>query len=253
MACSSWRSAGSLRNRSPELAISTMRLLILLCVFLFSSLPAEAQRRHHAIAKKGDVALVAQIDGLSLRGFSPVLGGVGLRVRLADQTVVGLGFGLGLDDADNKISIPDREPRDVGRTAIDVRGLLWMEQHIGSRRRTVSPFIAGGVTAGYSNATYRSPSYFQTCDAGGECTLELIVKENETSYTTVGGGIALGAEVRVARGVTLGGAYSFGVEAYRQESRADHPLPNDERVSVDRRSGFRAGTQAPTLNLSVYF
>ena len=229
-----------------------MRLLVLVLACVLASAPAEAQRRRHAIAKKGDVALVAQIDGLSLRGFSPALGGVGLRVRAADQTVVGLGFGLRLDDTDDEVRLPDQEARDVGRTAADVRGVLWMAQHIGSKRRTVSPFVGAGVTAAYSSATYRSPSYIQTCDADGACTVALLVQEHEVSYTALGGGVALGAEVKLANGITVGGAYGFGVEAYHQETRSDQPLPNDNRVSVRRQTGFRAGTRAPTLNLSVY-
>ncbi|GAB5535137.1 MAG: hypothetical protein Rubg2KO_13860 [Rubricoccaceae bacterium] len=232
-----------------------MRQLVALLAVIFVTAPADAQRRrHHSFAKKGDVALVAQLNGLSVQAFNPSLGGLGLRVRLADQTAIGVGFGATVFDGDGDQQVTATEVRGTEYSGTNLSGSLWLEQHVGARRRTVSPFIGGGVSVGYLSDDRTQARPFPRCDDTGACEIELADQVNESSRVSVQAGLILGAEVRVVKGVTLGGGYALGAGYTWWESRRVEVRGDGEQTTLETSQGtFQLGTASSGLNLSIYF
>lgn len=221
-----------------------MRLVLVALAFAFGSSAADAQfRRSPPFAERGDLALSVEIAGVELQ---PALGGVGMRYRVADRTVLGASVGLGVD-------LGDSEDGNAGEAASDrtsFRLTAWTEQHVARRARTVSPFVGAGASVRIEAAS--SESERTVPDGDGEVVLR---QRQDADLLTVGAGLLLGAEVRLARGVTLGGAYILGAEYARRESRSESDGFAGEVPSVSRseQSSVRFGTGATDIVLSVYF
>ena len=210
-----------------------MRSLLAVLVLVLAAAPADAQfRRSQPFAEKGDFAVLAEVSGLDVLQLRPAVGGVGIRYRVADQTAVGLSVGVngfsasaGSDDRDQNVS------------GTDVRVSTWFEQHVGRRSRTVSPFVGAGVRFNAGRNT--------SSDGLGPNAFE-----SEVSQFGVGGALLLGAEVRLARGVTLGGAYTLGVEYQRNEQSFTAPGTDPGSQVQDV---VRFGTGVTNLAVSAYF
>ena len=244
------------------------QLVALLVVFAASSLAAPAAdaqfRRDKRFAKQGDVALVAGISGLQVLQLRPVLSGIGVRYWVADQTVLGLSVGGSIQDAEIENTQDDQEGEVIredtnANTSTTATLSVWMEQHVGRRNRAVSPFVGAGLQLSVVDAELDYESVIQlTCQDGAECPT--IVRRLESSETarTLGGGLVVGAEVRLARGVTLGGAYTVSGR-YRESDRSSRQTlkRDDQDTQVEEQSSesgrFEFGTGVSELNLSVYF
>ena len=262
-------SASGLRVRGSHPTRLPMRQLVALLVLLVASTlaapAADAQfRRDKRFARQGDVALVVGISGLDALQLRPVLSGIGMRYRVADQTVIGLSVGGSIRDAENESSREDpegeviRESTETG-TLTTATFSIWMEQHLGRRNRSVSPFVGGGLQLSVVDSEFDSESVLQlSCQTVVPCPL--IVERNETLETAraVSGGLAIGAEVRVIRGVTLGGAYTVS-GTYRESDRTTRQTTkrDDQDTEVEDQSSeqsrFEFGTGVSQLNLSIYF
>ncbi len=231
--------------------------VILLVLAVVLALPADAQRRRaQPFAERGDVALVVTLDGLDAVRLRPALGGIGVRYRVADQTVVGTSLGLSVLRADTETDADgsgraDRQQR--GEDAVDATVSVWVEQHVGRRRRAVSPFVGAGVQVGIGSAESDTEQMFLPCEGPTECAPVTRVFESERQTLQVAGGVFVGAEVRLAAGVTLGGAYTFGVRyTDTEESRRSVTEGAPEEQSFDRQF-LEIGTGTTGLSLSVYF
>lgn len=218
-----------------------LRALIALAVLLPASASAQ---RGRPVAERGDLALVASIPGIDVLRLNPTVGGIGLRYRVADRTVVGASVGLRFDtfDEDRGGVSGEVTRRSVGLT-------LWNENHVGRGLGPVSPFVGAGLTFGVGDERVEREA--TPCDPFTPCPGPLEGYRDATSSTTFGAGALLGAEVRVARGVTLGAAYVLGVEVSRfryERERTDVP-------GVENGSGnnVRAGSGVTDVQLSVYF
>ena len=231
-----------------------MRLSLLLLAVLILSVPAEAQyRRGHAFAKQGDLALTIGVTGLEDLALRPYEGGLGLRYRAADRTVLGAAFGLEIYERES-----ERTSRsgDADLTSADggegqrISLAAWMEQHVGRSRRTVSPFVGAGVQVSTFNREDER-LFVSSCD-GDDCPREERSTADEEGLT-VGGGLILGAEVRLARGVTLGGAYTLGAEYARIESTFTRTSNGETAVSGGESDTWRIGVGTTQVGLSVYF
>ena len=225
---------------------------VALVALLFAALPADAQRRRgQPFAERGDVALVATLSGLDVVQLQPALGGVGVRYRLADQTVLGtsLGFGVLADDTDG--SAGDQGQQSDG-DIVDATVSVWVEQHVGRRRRTVSPFVGAGVQLGGGTAEFSSDLTVFPCGDPAACAPQTRTSETERRTLRAAGGVFAGAEVRLAAGVTLGGAYTFGARYTDTEDtqrRAGLGAPDEQ--TFDRRR-LEVGTGTSRISLSVY-
>lgn len=229
-----------------------MRVLCLL-LLICAALPAEAQRRRdRAFAQAGDLALVATIDGLSVVRLSPTLGGIGVRYRLADRTVLGTSLGLSVLTSDADLD-EDRREQESDADLFDATVSVWVEQHVGRRRRSVSPFVGAGVQVGGGTGEFVSEETFFPCAPGGGCEPVTRTLTTERQTLTVAGGVFVGAEVRLAAGVTLGGAYTFGVRYLDTEdtARLTGTGAGDDVRTADRQS-LQVGTGTSGLSLSVY-
>ena len=213
-----------------------MRLAVLALVALVAG-PASAQRAR-PFAERGDVALVVGVSGVT--DLVPAFGGVGARYRVRDRTVVGAS--VGVDYADRNVDVRDGFEADERNGGVRVS--VWNENHVGRRGALVSPFVGVGVQARASGAEAERSL---PCEPGEGCTVR--TETASLSSTAVGVGALLGAEVRVARGVTLGAAYALGAEVSRD--RQERTLDGEPRR--DRFTTFRAGTGLTPLILSVYF
>lgn len=218
----------------PEL---TMRLAALSLLAVLTVLPASAQRSR-PWAEKGDVALVVSISGGGLTDLTPALGGIGVRYRVTDRTVVGTSVGF-------DYATFDEDGSDASVTERGLRLALWNENHLGRRTGLVSPFLGAGATFSVNNQErefVRTPCDDVVCPGA---------PQRESASGTVlsfGVGALLGAEVRLARGVTLGAAYTLGVAVDRESQESTfNPNPPGDRTIV------RVGTGVSDLNLSVYF
>ena len=180
-----------------------MRRLLLVALLV---LPVAAQaQRSRSFAEKGDVALVVGVSPVDFPRITPALGGIGVRYRATDRSVVGVSIGfdartLDRDDsseglehgrrADRRVEREPPRPGPRHRVALRRRrgdgGLRPPGVH--PRRRSVRP-----------RGLPRRP---------------LDVEARQTRFS-VGVGAILGAEVRVARGITLGAAYTLGVTVER--------------------------------------
>ena len=240
-------------------------LLVLLVTSTLAAPAADAQfRRDKRFARQGDVALVVGISGLQVLQLRPVLSGIGVRYRVADQTVLGLSVGGSVQDFEDESSQEDQN-RDVIRentftnTTTTATLSIWMEQHLGKRNRTVSPFVGAGLQLSYGDGEYDRESILQpSCQTGVPC--DPIMQRQEASQTSraFGGGLVVGTEVRLIRGVTLGGAYMVS-GTYRETDRSSRQtlVQPDRDTQVEEElgmsSGFQFGTGVSELNLSVYF
>lgn len=216
-----------------------MRRLLLLAVLV---LPAAAQaQRARPFAEKGDVALVVGISPVDFPAITSALDGVGVRYRATDRSVVGVSVGFSASSLDTGDS-------NSSRGAGSGRVTVWNENHLGRARGVVSPFIGAGLTAGYSREALTIDvlpcTEFGCPDAGPGAA------ESRLSRASVGIGAILGAEVRVARGVTLGAAYTLGVAVERVSYRDDRPFGGRDEGTSTFVSG---GTGLTNLQLSVYF
>ncbi len=214
-----------------------MRLATLTALLLL--IPAAAAQRARPFAEKGDVALVVGLSGDTFTRLNPAFGGIGLRYRATDRTVLGASVGFQFQSLD--------EDGDAGSTTQrSVSLALWNENHLGSRRGIVSPFLGAGVT-------FRAGRQAQERDIAA-CTPELCpgpTTREELSETTYafGVGALVGAEVKLARGVTLGAAYTLGVAV---DTRSFDTTLDPGQVPPDL-TVVRVGTGLTDLQLSVYF
>ncbi len=229
----------------------TRFLLLVALAVLLSALPADAQRRRaQPFAEKGDVALVATLDGLASLRLEPLLGGVGVRFRLADQTVLGTSLGLSVSTADTEREDGDQDSSN-SQDRSDATVSVWVEQHLGRPRRLVSPFVGGGVQVGGGTTTSTSEDRFLPCGPDQDCDPVVRTFENEQRTVRVGAGVFVGAEVRLAAGVTLGGAYTFGIGYTDTEVTTE--LGGDRIDDQTWTSRFlNVGTGTSRISLSVY-
>ncbi len=188
------------------------------------AVPATAQSR--PFTERGDVALVAQTSFGG--GLSPVYGGVGARYWTSDHTVVGGSVGL-------RASTFDRA--EANQSDRNLEAALWVERHRASRHRGVSPLVAAGVIG-----TAGRVAFERTAPDGTE-------QRDSNSMYAVGAGVALGAEVRLAPGVTLGGAYFLGVGVQRVSGTSTSGVGFTPFIQT--RIGL--GTGVTPIHLSVYF
>ena len=204
---------------------------------LLAAAPAQAQRG----GRQGDTAIVVGISGLYDLRISPALGGIGLRYFVGHRTAVGaaVGFGYRLDDS--------RLDTETGQINVAV----WGEQHVGRGRGAVSPFVAGGVQVGAESSTLTDERLVDPCQPTDSCLGRYTVT-TEQSSVLLGVGGALGAEVRLVRGVTLGGAYTLGITVADSdfESRTEENVLPGQR---DERRSISVGTSVSRVYLSVYF
>ena len=215
-----------------------MRRLILFALIVF---PVCGRAQHaRPFAERGDVALVVGISPADFPSVTSALGGVGLRYRVNDLTVLGASVGFGA-------STLNRDDSGDGRGAGSGRVSVWNENHIGRRRGVVSPFFGGGFTAGFSRETFTRDDV--PCDPAA-CPDGPQTVESRRTHTSFGVGAILGAEVHVARGVTLGAAYTLGVGVERFVYTTDDPFSG---TPADRSTLVAGGTGLTDLQLSVYF
>lgn len=214
--------------------LAPLALLVLLLV------PAAARaQRARPFAEKGDLALVVGVSGL--RDLSPAFGGIGVRYRVAERTVIGTSIGL-------SFATDDREEFVSGQfTQTSATLAVWNENHLGRRGGIVSPFIGAGATFGIQNAEADLDDI--PCDPAGCPETPVSFSQSETAFS-VGVGALLGAEVRVARGITLGAAYTLGIAVERRDADRQTPLGPDDSFSS---TVIRGGTGLTDLTLSVYF
>ena len=231
-----------------------MRFVLAFLAFVLLTEAASAQRRGAPrFAEQGDVALVIGVQGLDVLRLQPALGGIGVRYRLADRTVVGASVGIDVQFADDySEDAQDTSEREFDRSS--VVGAVWFEQHVGRPRRAVSPFVGAGVQFGVASSEATSERAVRPCPPSQDCGLltQAVVTETDTRF--VAGGLALGAEVRLVRGVTLGGAYTLGVRYTEADLENRIEQTNQEtRVQAQESQGLRFGTGTSELSLSVYF
>ena len=229
-----------------------LRALALVAFLVATSLPTDAQRRRQApFAQRGDVALVAELAGLDDATLLPLLGGVGVRYRAADRTVLGTSLGLNVVSRESDQDGADRDGASELR-GVDFRASAWVEQHLRTRQRVVSPFVGGGLSVG-AGRTEQSSSQTSACAGDPACDPSVFRNESSRETITVGGALFVGAEVRVVRGVTLGGAYALGAEYTDAETRFERSV--NGAVDADRFSdrGWAVGTSTTRIALSVYF
>lgn len=225
-------------------------LLSLLAVSLV--LPTAAAQRHR-FAQHGDLALVIGVSGLEDLALRPYEGGIGFRYRAADQTVIGAAVALNLQESDvahrnESGDLLQEQNGDAERQAATFA--LWAEQHVGRRRRTVSPFVGAGIQVSVGTSEEQS---FATYDCpAGECPGGVWTVD-ESEDLKVGAGLLIGAEIRLVRGVTLGGAYSIGAEYARYETTTTRDYGEDVVVAASERDNWRIGVGTTQLGLSVYF
>ena len=108
----------------------------------------------------------------------------------------------------------------------------------------------------YRRFSDRSPLQVQTCTVeGGEtvCEINSYIRESSQEGVTFSGGLVLGAEVRVVKGITLGGAYSLGMGYTWYEDQQSSTIPQNPQEQTRTNDAISIGTGSPTLNLSVYF
>lgn len=228
-----------------------MRFVVLALV-AFLVLPVASAQRHR-FAQQSDLALVIGVTGLEDLALRPYEGGIGFRYRAADQTVIGAAVALNLTESDRELR------NESGETAQDQTGdlerqgatfALWAEQHVGRRSRTVSPFVGAGVQVSVASDEQQSLASYDCPE--GECPGSIrFVDESED--LSVGAGLLIGAEIRLARGVTLGGAYSIGAEYTRNESTSTRDYGDDVDVSSYEQDTWRIGVGTTQIGLSVYF
>lgn len=239
-----------------------MRPLVALALVLLA-LPAHAQRRGHApdrVASRGDVALTFTADDV-WDGFDN--GGVGLRAWLGRQLVGSVSLGVELDRTDTEFG------PDVERHAATLA--LGLEAHLGGSR-TVSPFVGGGVRLGYAEVDGGYGPYDYTVVVE-DCDTRLCdpsvwypsYGRRSADELSVGAGLDLGAEVRLARGVTLLGAHRIGATFTSGEAEStgiiyyDGPCPELSidcgfyGAPVEDYTRWEVGTGETRVALSVYF
>ncbi|HEX8386855.1 MAG TPA: outer membrane beta-barrel protein [Rubricoccaceae bacterium] len=217
-----------------------MRLLLLALVLL--PVAASAQRSR-PIAERGDLAFVVGVSGLNVLALQPTFGGVGLRYRVSDRSVVGASVGVEFAASD----------QDQGETVVsdgsrrNVRLALWNENHLGSGRRVASPFVGAGVTFAVGDEEYEREAAVCTPDG---CGPAVETQRQSASSLSFGAGVLLGAEVRVARGITLGAAYVLGATVSRSEYEQTSTV---SPVQEGHSTSVQFGTGMTDLHLSVYF
>lgn len=227
-----------------------MRLSLLLLAFVFFPSDADAQRRGQALAREGDLALSIGLGSLSDLALRPLDGGVGLRYRVADRTVFGASVGLSFTEQEVERGFEgdrsDEEETDVLETSLS----LWAERHIGGSR-VVSPFVGLGGRV----SLYRFDS---ASELTGPC-LDLAPcpeptrRSRDYDRRTASAGVMLGAEVKLARGVTLGGAYTLGAEYSEIEETYIIDGPDVSQDQTREQSGWRYGVGTTQVGLSIYF
>ena len=228
-----------------------MRSVLFALALLLAADAATAQRhRDRSFADQGDVALTAEIESISGGRLLPTLGGVGLRYRAGDRTVLGVSVGgtVRSDDYDQT-----RQGSDTVQEAEVTEGrvALWTEQHVGRRWRTVSPFVGAGLQLGLRSRTTESFQEVTPCPPDQLCDVEFRRARTETDERTVGAAVFVGAEVRLASRVTLGAAYLLGVEHTQTDSVQEQDVTVVERYEYEGES-LTFGTSLSRVVLSVY-
>ena len=230
-----------------------MRPLCLALVVLAGTAHADAQRRGRPLAERGDVALIAEVSGIDDLRLLSALGGVGVRYRVADRVVLGTSVGVNAFDGDRDA---DRESEAGGQDVSDEsssfsgRVTVWAERHVRTRQRAVSPFVGGGLQIAASTQEATTTQAVASCPTS---PCPPFTRSSERESLAVGAGVFAGVEVKLARGVSLGGAYTLGAEYTTAETRLETDLGGDvERDTFDERF-WTVGTGISRLVLSVYF
>ena len=217
-----------------------------LALLLFAS-SADAQRRHRSdFAKEGDLALTIGLAGLDDLALRPLDGGIGLRYRVAPRTVVGASVGVSFTDAEQDSRDDEGVGEDAETDGASTSLSLWAEQHVGGSR-VVSPFIGLGGRIRLSRFDSQSTLSFD-CVPDVDCSP--LTRRAESERVVASGGVLLGAEVRLARGLTLGGAYTLGAEYFESENTF---RVEGESQGRSVQSGWRYGVGTTQVALSVYF
>lgn len=228
-----------------------MRLLLPALVVLLLADVASAQRhRDRAFAEQGDLALTAEIESITSGRLLPTLGGVGLRYRAGERTVLGVSVGGVVQSDDYDQSRPVGEATQESEFT-EGRLALWTEQHVGRRSRTVSPFVGAGLQLGLRSRTVESFQEYSPCPPEQLCDVEVRRSRTETDDRTVGAAVFAGAEVRLASRVTLGAAYLVGVEHTRSDGTLEESVTGAGRNEIEAES-LRFGTSLSRVVLSVY-
>lgn len=217
-------------------------------VLVAATLPAVAQPADSTFARDGRVALAVGIEGAALE---PVLGGVGVRYGLSDQTVVGAAVGL-------RLTVSDLSGEEGAGSQTQEGGGLdasaWLERHLVRRSRSVSPFVAVGLEAGYGWSESQSTQTQLVCRSEDDCDVRTLTFVSSADEYHVGGAVGVGAEVRLARAVTLGAASTLRAGYTWTDNTARQTVEggDDERFAGRSIGRFDLGTGATSLVLSVY-
>lgn len=228
-----------------------MRTLALaLAVLLLADAAAAQRHRDRSFAEQGDVALTAEIESITSGRLLPTLGGVGLRYRAGDRTVLGVSVG-------GVVRSDDYDQSNAGGSAMqeseltEGRVALWTEQHVGRRWRAVSPFVGAGLQLALRSRTGESVQEYAPCPPDQLCDVEVRRVRSEEDGRTVGAAVFAGAEVRLASRVTLGAAYLVGVEHTRTDGSQEHAVTGLPRSEYETET-LRVGTSLTRVVLSVY-
>lgn len=173
-------------------------IAIVLLVVLASSADAQRGRGHDGVAQRGDLALTFTAEDV-WGGFDN--GGVGLRTWLGDRLVGAASVGVSFERQDSEFG-PDTERTEAAAS-------FGLEAHVGGSR-TVSPFVGGGIRLAYARLDGRSTYFAYPSDAFCHTFAPCANSGLDADEVSVGAGIDLGAEIRLARGVTLLGAHRLG-------------------------------------------
>lgn len=229
-----------------------MRPLLVALFFALTVDAASAQRhRDRSFAEAGDLALIVSVEGLDVLRLQPVGGGVGVRYRLANQTVLGASVGLGI--LSQEVDVGVRYGRDHEEDRVGGMVSLWLEQHVGRRGRPISPFIGAGLQVGASATDWQTDRAGTVCAPDGSCDPIVLTQTDERRTLQVGGALFVGAEVKLARGITLGGAYMLGAQYQTDDYRSEEEVPDaDPFVREDETSSLSVSTGTSQLVLSIY-
>lgn len=213
-----------------------MRILLVACAL--SALTAHAQER--PFASRGDVAAVGAFSQVDLIRLPPTITAVGARYWVTDRVAVGTTVGLNASSLD--------AGGDGGMQSSGVRLDLWGETHVGRRSRAVSPFVGAGVRGARHSSSQTRQDF--TCSDPVLCPLG---QPGHYAFQRIGygAGVLAGVEVRLLRGLTLGGAYTLGVDVgqaggtFTPDGGQPRTVFKEDRISLQ--------TGATNMHLSIYF
>ena len=190
---------------------------LLLAVLLLPA-TADAQRRRVVITHDRDEPRGTDIQAL---GDGLSLDAVGLRFWLSPRTALTTRITFAYDEAD--VDGPGTGG-DFETDALELGVALGFERHLASRGR-VSPFVSLAGAIGIRNAELDAPVIIEDGpgDGGDRVT-------GDVRTTVFGGEAGLGAEFRIAQGLSLSGTYLL---AARYESgEADDDFNGDSDIDA---------------------